>query len=128
MVVTLNRLTSGNGGAGIYIVAFNIDTTVKNSDIHRQRHRLTTAPAVTAARSSTAAAASTSTTPISTTTRPAARRAALWNTNSGQVTIDDSTVNDNINNNAGADDLDGFGGGIYQADEDSLMTTRPTPR
>ena len=38
------------------------------------------------------------------------------------MTIDNSTVNDNTNNNAGADDLDGFGGGIYQADEDSLMT------
>ncbi len=121
MVVTHNRMTSGNGGAGLYVVAFNIDTTVKDSAFTDNDTASNCTGCDGGAIFNRGRSLDIDNSHLDANTA-GAKAGGLWNTNGGQVTIDDSTVNDNVNNNAGADDLDGFGGGIYQADEDSFMT------
>ena len=121
VVVTLNRMTSGNGGAGIYIVNGNAETTVTDSDIvfNDTAANCTGCDAGAIFNRGRSLAIENSHLDDNS---AGAKAGALWNNNGGQVTINDSTLNNNTNNNAGADDLDGFGGAIYQADSDSLMT------
>ncbi|MGH3455503.1 MAG: choice-of-anchor Q domain-containing protein, partial [Nocardioidaceae bacterium] len=121
MVVTHNRMTSGNGGAGLYVVAFNIDTTVKDSTFTDNDTSTNCTGCDGGAIFNRGRTLDIDNSHLDDNSA-GGKAGGLWNTNGGQVTIDDSTVNDNTNNNAGSDDLDGFGGGIYQADEDSFMT------
>ena len=125
VVITLNRMTSGNGGAGIYIVNGNVDTTVTNSDIVLNDTAANCAGCDGGAIFNRGRSLDIDDSHLDNNSA-GAKAGALWNNNGGQVTIDDSTLNNNTNNNAGADDLDGFGGAIYQADEDSLMTLTNT--
>lgn len=121
MKLTENRLTGGNGGAGLYVVAFNIDTTVQNSDFIDNDTAVNCTGCDGGAIFNRGRSLDIDDSHLDMNSA-GGKAGGLWNTNGGQVTIDDSTVNENTNNNAGTDDLDGFGGGIYQADEDSFMT------
>ena len=121
MLLTLNRLTGGNGGAGLYVEGFNVDTTVQNSDFIDNDTASNCTGCDGGAIFNRGRSLDIDDSHLDGNSA-GGKAGGLWNTNGGQVTIDDSTVNNNTNNNAGADDLDGFGGGIYQADEDSFMT------
>jgi hypothetical protein len=125
MMVTLNRLTNGNGGAGLYVEGFNVDTTVQNSNFIDNDTGVNCTGCDGGAIFNKGRSLDIDDSHLDGNSA-GGKAGGLWNNNGGQVTLDNSTVNDNFNNTAGGDDLDGYGGGIYQADPASVMTLTNT--